>query len=286
MKVHNVFKHMARPIISLFRRGWFELRTTTARINRRPILILGNQKSGTSAIAALLGEMSGLSVTIDLTKANRIANYDSLLRGELSFSEFVDMNRLDFSRQIVKEPNLTIFHKDLIEYFHESKMVFIIRDPRDNIRSILNRLMIPGNRRQLDMEHQAEITPAWELVIDGRWFGLTGKNYIEMLAERWNFIADVYLQNKEKMILVRYEDFVRDKIGKIRQLAHSLGLDKMYDISGRVDIQFQPRGERDVKLQDFFGQDNLALIESTCGKRMKLFDYLVRLKRIQPTLAK
>ena len=37
-------------------------------VNPSPIFVLGNQKSGTSAISMLLGELSGLSVTKDFVK--------------------------------------------------------------------------------------------------------------------------------------------------------------------------------------------------------------------------
>ncbi|NEP45581.1 MAG: hypothetical protein F6K35_42755, partial [Okeania sp. SIO2H7] len=127
----------------------FELQTRTAKINPQPILVLGNQKSGTSAIAALLAEMTDLSVTIDLRKEIPNPTYDKIIKGELTFSEFVQLNKLDFSRDIVKEPNLTLLDRELAEYFPNSDFVFVIRDPRDNIRSILNRLQLPGNLTKL-----------------------------------------------------------------------------------------------------------------------------------------
>ena len=37
--------------------------------------------------------------------------------------------------------------------------------------------------------------------------GLTGANYIELSANRWNMGADVYLDHSADMLLVRYEDF-------------------------------------------------------------------------------
>lgn len=245
----------------------------TCSIHSAPILILGNQKSGTSAIAALLAEMTGLSLSLDLRKEIDRPTYHLVKKGELPFSEFVKINKLDFSREIVKEPNLTLFYEELADYFPQSKFVFVIRDPRDNIRSILNRLKIPGNLSQLEPQYCREMTPAWDLIVDNSWLGLKGENYIEMLAERWNYTADVFLKNSDQLILTCYEEFQKHKIGEIDRLAKKLELDQVNDISDKVDIQFQPRGNRNVKWHEFFGNDNLARIECICGERMNVFNY-------------
>lgn len=251
----------------------FELQTRAAKINSQPILVLGNQKSGTSAIAALLAEMTGLSVTIDLKKEIPHPTYDKIIKGELTFSEFVRCNKLDFSRDIVKEPNLTLLDKELVEYFPNSQFVFVIRDPRDNIRSILNRLQLPGSLTRLEAKQWQNMSQGWKLILDNRWLGLSGENYIEMLAHRWNFTSDVFLKNKERMKLIRYEDFLQDKIGEIANLAEALNLKPSKDISDKVDIQFQGRGNREVKRSEFFGKNNLSVIDEICGERMRLLNY-------------
>ena len=251
----------------------FELQTRTAKINPQPILVLGNQKSGTSAIAALLAEMTDLSVTIDLRKEIPNPTYDKIIKGELTFSEFVQLNKLDFSRDIVKEPNLTLLDRELAEYFPNSDFVFVIRDPRDNIRSILNRLQLPGNLTKLESKQCKNMSQAWKLIVDNKWLGLDGENYIEMLAYRWNFTSDVFLKNQEKMKLIRYEDFLQDKMGEIASLAEALKLKPSKDISDKVDIQFQGRGNREVKWYQFFGKNNLSRIDEICGERMRLLNY-------------
>jgi len=199
--------------------------------------------------------------------------YPRLRKGEVSFSKFLEMNRLDFSRDIVKEPNLTLLFQELSAHFPDCRFVFIVRDPRDNIRSLLNRLDIPGNLPQLKREHRKKITRGWDIVIDGRWLGIKGENYIEMLAERWNLMVDVYVENRDKIILAQYEDFLKDKVGEISRLASELNLTQVNDISDKVDIQYQPRGDREINWQDFFGADNLARIETLCSRRMVLFNY-------------
>ncbi len=279
MEINHLKELMPKPLRSLINDAKAlseklhkELQIRTARVNPNPILVLGNQKSGTSAIAALLAEMTGLSVSIDLRKEIENPTYHKVKQGELSFAEFVKLHKLDFSRAIVKEPNLTLFYEELVEYFPQSQFLFVIRDPRDNIRSILNRLKIPGNLSGFRPEYQGEMTPAWDLILDNSWLGLNG-DYIEMLAQRWNLMADVFLNHSEQMILSRYEVFVQDKVGEIARLAKSLNLPQVNDIAAKVDIQFQPRGNKNVKWLDFFGEENLSKIDRICQEKMKQLDY-------------
>ncbi len=94
-----------------------------------------------------------------------------------------------------------------------------------------------------------------------------------MLAQRWNYIADLHADNSARMLLIRYEDFSRDKIGELERLAETLGLEKKRDVSGRVNVQFQPAGDRSVRWDQFFGTENLSRIERICADRMKRFGY-------------
>jgi hypothetical protein len=110
------------------------------RVNPRPIFVLGNQKSGTTAIAALFARLSGQTVTLDLFREVWWPTYQGIPSGDVSFDAFVARNRWGFSRDIVKEPNLTLFPDALAERFPEARTIFVVRDPRDNIRSLLNRL--------------------------------------------------------------------------------------------------------------------------------------------------
>jgi hypothetical protein len=244
-------------------------------VTRNPIIVLGNQKSGTSAIAGLLGEATGLPTTIDL-RGLYGDNLSRLYSGELSFPQFVGMNRKDFSRSIIKEPNLSLVVDKMDEYFDSPKYVFIIRDPRQNIRSILNRLSLPGDVERFDEEDVAKRVrnwPNWRPIVFGDWLGLRYANYIESLAERWNLIANVYWQDPGRFLLVKYEHFCMGKVSMIHELAHSLGLQIRRDISGDVDRQYQPRGNHAVTPAEFFGPQNLARIEAICGNGMARFAY-------------
>jgi hypothetical protein len=198
---------------------------------------------------------------------------DALHGGKLALRDFVLSTRLSFARDIVKEPLLTFLYDQLVGLFPSARFMMILRDPRDNIRSILDRLKVPGFLEHIDPYDFSEINPVWRRVIDGSLIGLKGANYIEMLAVRWNKAVDIYLENANNITLIRYEDFLNDKVGAINQLALQLGYDAVNDISGKVDIQFQPPGNRDVRWQEFFGTANLDRINLICGERMQRVGY-------------
>ena len=205
-------KTIFRKVYSLIARCEALARDLLFPITKKPIIILGNQKSGTSVIAALLGKISRKSVTIDLINDVKNPKFHLVKQGHLAFDEFVNLNKADFSRQIIKEPNLTLFYDEMSSYFPGAKFVFVIRDPRDNIRSILNRLDLPGGHVGPNVNMLDSVPDAWKYVLEANWMGIEGDNFVESLANRWNYMADVYLNNKDDMALIKYEDFNKSKV--------------------------------------------------------------------------
>jgi hypothetical protein len=241
-----------------------------AKPHPQPIFILGNQKTGTTAIAHLMARASGLSLASDLRGLYQ-PTQTQLHSGELSLRDFISRNRVDFSREIIKEPGLTFLAKQLSDCFPGARYVFVQRDPRSNIRSILNRLSLPGHLDQLPDADFNRLTAEWKLVLDGKWLGLDGRNYIEMLAQRWSLAAQIRQQLSE-VVVIRYEGFCADKAGSIRSLLNDMDLEWRNDIASIVNTQFQPRGNRQVAWDKFFGA-NLGLIESQCADQMRPFGY-------------
>ncbi len=256
-----------------FRRAQHVLRSAQASAHERPIFVLGNQKSGTSAVAALLGHACGLEVSLDMRLETDRPLFHRVVSGQLSFDRYLRRNRWEFSHAIVKEPNPTLLHPQIAEAFPASPIVFVIRDPRDNIRSMLNRLAIPGDLPRLEQRHLGQVNPGWALVLDGRWLGLEGEHYVEQLAARWVHCARVYRENARIMHLCRYEDFLADKLEVLRGLASRLGLPMVNDVRDELDRPFQPAGDRSVSWIDFFGPQNLARIESICAEEMRALGY-------------
>ncbi|MCB9079914.1 MAG: sulfotransferase [Anaerolineaceae bacterium] len=250
-------------------------RRKTAKLNPQPILIFGNQKSGTSAITALLAEATGLTYTIDI-----LCRYpgleESLLYDRTNFEEMIARARYYFSKNIIKDPSFTFFYPDLCYRFPQAQRVFVLRDPRHNIRSILNRLQLPGHLEDLSDNHWHIIStrfPAWYPVLDGRAAGHKGSTYIETLARRCRHIFQIYLTNQNEVVPIYYEAFNRHKVHSINRLAEQLGLPIVNSIEPKKDIQFQPKGDTSVTLESFFGPTNLKLIKDTCRPEMIRLGY-------------
>ncbi len=253
----------------------FYLLNRVARINPAPLFVLGNQKSGTSAIAALLAQALRASLTLDLIVT---PGYEKdLLAAHCSqngFLDFLNKRKYEFSKEVIKEPSLTLLFEQLNRVFPSARSIFVVRDPRENIRSILDRLSIPGHLRNnpdLNRLHPFVWKRFFELGCpDTENF----PHYIERLAWRWNSMADIYLARSEAMICVSYEAFIRDKAGVIHDLAGQSGGACPVERLHSLDCQYQPRGEfRDKSWWDFFRQENLARIESICQERMLALGY-------------
>ena len=172
----------------------------------------------------------------------------------------------DFSKDIIKEPQATFMIPLIDSYFDMEKYVFIIRNPFDNIRSILNRLQIPGDLDEINLE---DVNHRWR----GK-FKRGGPNYIKDLAELWLEAnsQDKYMYNS-RCHLVKYEDFMKNKIIFIEKLVNNLNLHKINDIKQFADIQFQPKGNSNTDLLMFFGMKNIKLIHDICGEKMMTFGY-------------
>ncbi|MGH0035726.1 MAG: sulfotransferase family protein [Myxococcota bacterium] len=244
-----------------------------ASLAEAPVFVLGHQKSGTSAIAALLGEVSGLPATVDLQREVHKPSYLELSSGRTTFERFVQRNRLDFSRPIIKEANLTPYREELVRCFPGARFVFVVRDPRDNIRSILNRLDVRGDLDELQPGDPLLPNPGWRLILRPGWLEIEGRNYVERLAARWVRFAHTYWEAPGQFELIRYEDFMASKAAVIEDLARRLGLPTLRDISSRVDVQYQPRGNKGVDWLEFFGKRNLAWIDQRCSGWLERFGY-------------
>jgi hypothetical protein len=245
------------------------------------VFVLGHQKAGTSALASLLGAISGIEPVLDpfyTMERGRARELQKLFKHEKSIAEFTVEFPQYFAARLIKDPDLTFFYSELREANPSLQAVFVVRDPRDNIRSILNRLTLPGNLAELDERCQRILTGekstrAWRLMLDGKMPETPPGNYIERLAWRWQLAADTYLQHMSAMTLVRYEDFLINKVAVVADVARRAGLPPVHNIADRVDVQYQPRGDNSASWQEFFGARNLALIETVCGDVMRKFSY-------------
>jgi len=243
-------------------------------VTRAPVFVLGNQKSGTTVIAAALAHCANLSVTLDIRDLT--ANHLSRLYEEpTSLSTFVDRYRHSFSRSIIKEPGLTFAFESLRSAFPRATFLLVVRDPRDNIRSILDRLDLPGDASSLPSETLEQVNPVWQHIVENDALGICANHYIDSLSHRWNRATDVYLQHSNQIYLARYEAFCQDKASYVKLLAEQLSLPVLQSPDSIVHSQFQSQGNRNVPWVDFFGSENLSRIEKICALNMAELDYPV-----------
>jgi hypothetical protein len=199
-----------------------------------------------------------------------------LLVGRRDFDSFVQQARYYFSRDIIKEPSFVWFYDELAQRFPNADQVFIVRDPVQNVRSILDRLNLPGDRRHLEdrhWEHVQEESSNWKIILEGTLYGHEGDDYIETLARRWKMSAQLYLSDRDTFEAIKYETFNQDKEAEIYGLAQRLGLQVSNDISDQVNVQYQPKGQRDADAESFFGTRNVTKIREICRPEMEALGY-------------
>ncbi len=208
--------------------------------------------------------------------ALRSARTSPIQRGEVSLASVVRSNRIEFSRDIIKQASLTWIYPQVRARFPKARFLMIVRDPRDNVRSILNRLGLPGDQVELS---GAQLAPACRArgaahLERPEELGLEASTYIEALAAGWRAAADVYLDNAGG-----------DASGEIRGLPRRQGRLRVgcarptstcravNDISHLVDVQYQPRGDREVDLGCVLRGAQPGRIEARCEQAMRCFGY-------------
>jgi len=246
------------------------LLAAVSRPAEAPVLVFGNQKSGTSAISGLLAEATGLRLVSDFAGAQE-PYIGELVRGETSAAAFVKRNAWTFSADIVKEPGMTFAAPALMDHFARSRAITVIRNPWNNIRSMLERLDLPGDADRV-MPGSRRLNRTWQSILSGADLGLPPGHYIDILATRWLRAVEMCERLDARNVVIRYEDFAREKQRTIARLAEGLGLHIVSDISEKLDHAFQPRGSG-ADPAEFFGK-NLGRITAICSAKAEALGYV------------
>ena len=243
-----------------------------------PVLVLGNQKTGSSAIAHLLAACGDLRLAANVHPAQgrerRMARLDASEMRAFIQNEA----RYYFGHAVVKENALTSAVGALLEALPNARGVFVTRHPAQNIRSILDRLGLPGTPQPLGTV-AADLPAGWRDVVTNGGLRLDDpedapEDHITALARRWATLARRYLRHAERLHLARYEDFMADKAGFVRRLADTLDIPFQRDIESLLDVPFQPRGaHRGAALHQFFSTDALRIIDDCCAPEMRALRY-------------
>lgn len=247
--------------------------------NKSPVFVLGNQKAGTTVIGALLAIHSDRSIILDIPAFNY--KLEEIFKGQQSLETFVKAYSSYFATDIIKDNNLTFLISELSDIFPTSKYVLIVRDPRDNIRSILDRLSLNGNLSH-NPNNLKKMKTGWKYIFNTELLANRGfdykvyKFYIDILAERWRFAASIPMKYPSLDInVVKYEDFIKNKESYIVDLTLKIiGEKGSKSIKEKIDYNFQPKGKRrDLTWKDIFGTENLSRIEEINSDLMHHYDY-------------
>lgn len=248
------------------------------RESNTKIVVMGHQKSGTTAIAALLATHTNLTYFSDpIFKTDRSSSrtLDNFINHENLFLKTVKSNTSLYYKNIVKDPDF-IFNLPLVKLLYpKSKFIFIARDPRQVIRSIFNRLKLDGTtkKKSVHIDDLYKGTKNWVYLLNGDDTN-DGHTIVSRLAVRIEMASKIYLENHHNFTLVRYETFKVNKSEYINRLATDLGLQSKIDIDSIVDKQYQPAGSQKACISQFFGDSNLSAIESLCTVTLKSFNYI------------
>ncbi len=270
MLLKKIYRRITKFLLSLIKTitDFFKIR------NKIPIIVFGHQKSGTTAIAKLLGKSTDKTVCIDpfyLTKEKQY-QLPIIYKDKKGLKDYIKKNAYLYSQDIIKDPEFVFFYDELKQIYPQSKFVFIIRNPFDNIKSILDRLKIIGDIEHFDEKLYSEVTDTWDwkMIINGELTNIKSENIIETLSLRWLYCANLYLKHKNEFLLVKYEDFKKEKQEVINKIAEDLGIDKKQDISLFVNNQYQRRGgNTNVSAEFFFSKKNYEIIEQICNEVYK-----------------
>lgn len=240
------------------------------------MVVLGHQKSGTTAIASLLGERCALAISNDPLYsvdwgAGKIV--DDLIRRRVRLNEVANRHRSLFFEAIVKEPDYVFLWDDVVRLYDGAEFVFVVRHPLHTIRSVLNRLGLSGAPEGAELPEMTGPTEHWKRILQGTLPEVQGDDYVERLARRWQLAADAYVNSAKRVHLVRYEDFKRSKTAELDRLADALSLQRRRDVSAALDVQYQPAGDPSVDLARFFGPQQLRTVTSICEEGMRQFGY-------------
>ena len=243
------------------------------------VVVLGHQKSGTTAIAALLARMAGKGYSND--PLYRVdwgggSAAEAVMANPESLTDLVRSRRRMFCRPFLKDPDLSFIIPACRRTFDRARFVFVVRDPRDTVRSIADRLgltardlLCPADASKLPNRH-------WSLILAGCLPEVRGNSIAEAIAMRWRIAVRHFYDNSDGIVLLRYEDFLADRIGSLARCLGDLGIKQRQDITPWLETRYQPKGDASMGLQDRLGNECVRFIEEICSVELHKMGYPLR----------
>lgn len=228
------------------------------------LLIVGCERSGTTAIAKLLSKGSKLSLLNDPPESWYIYPLINIvgIRG-FSFKLLLQI----WKHKIVKVPGFATILPELRKVHPKSfKIVYMVRDPRDNFSAIKERLSHDLNGLYLNVH----------------FLNINGKSVCENISYRWNtylnLAQDYSIKYRNDVLFVRYEDFLIDKVSVLNEIAEFSSisidlnliindLDKQISKGWSKKIGGSKRYKKDLTIEE------IDIVEKITKKNMIKFNY-------------
>jgi hypothetical protein len=213
----------------------------------RPIFIIGAPRSGTSILYSILRESSALAHWPGEAHEVWEADYHPALRdwssNALTAGDFdepaADRIRRAFllvtggrKRLIDKTPRNALRIDVVDKIFPDARFVFLQRDGRDNVNSLINAWRTPRYRTyELPRPHSIPgVDPKWwKFVLYPGWAEDTRGPLEVVCARQWHISNDLALVSArriepERWVTLRYEDLVERPVEEIGRVLDSLQL--------------------------------------------------------------
>jgi len=206
--------------------------------------IFGSGRSGSTWLSSMMGEMSGQTLWGEPWVGTLFGNfYYGQDKGRRQNPQFImgshreswlgsirnfvlDASAVTFPKLkatdylVIKEPNGSIGAPLMMEALPESRMVLLVRDPRDVIASSLDARREGGwhfekNKGRLYKERKEPPKKGSLKFAEGR-----AQNYLQGMGNA----KQAYDAHEGRKVLVKYEDLRADTLGTMKRLYSTLGV--------------------------------------------------------------
>jgi len=228
------------------------------------LLIIGCERSGTTVVAKLISQGSKLSLLNDPPESWYTYPLINLV-GIRGFS--LNLIYRIWKFKIVKVPGFATILPELRRIHPKPfKIVYMVRDPRDNFSAIKERLAQDLNGLYLNVH----------------FLNIKGKNVCENISYRWDAylnLAQKYSNRfKDDILFVKYEDFLKDKEGVLKQIAlfSSIKLDMNLikkDLDRQINKSWSDKISGTGRYKSDLTLDEIQIVERITGNNMDKFNY-------------